>query len=338
MRATIKDIVKYTGFSTTTISLILNGKGDRFPEKTKEIIYKAVEELNYRPNQVAVGLVKKQTKTIGLVISDIRNVFFSNLAKGVEDKCREYGWNLMLCNTSDMHSRDIEYIKVLADKGVGGILFAMSADSDYDKAVESLDLMEKLKIPYVMVDRTVTGRNCCIVKTDHFKGGYLAAQHLIKLGHKRIACVTGPNYLNDTVSRLSGYKQALKENNIEFDPELVIEGHYDIEGGIKAVQKLENKDFSAIFAFNDLSAYGVYKQLKFKDFVVPDDISLVGYDNIFFSDLLDVPLTSINQPVYDIASKAVELIVDKNITDDKAREFIFKPELVIRNSTRFKYD
>ena len=333
MRATIKDIERHTGFSTTTISLILNGKGDRFPEKTKEIIIAAVEELGYRPNQVAVGLVKKQTKTIGLVISDIRNVFFSNLAKGVEDKCREYGWNLILCNTSDMHSRDIEYINVLADKGVGGILFAMAADSSYEKAVESLDLMEKLKIPYVMIDRSIVGRECSIVKTDHYKGGYLATKHLIDLGHENIACVTGPRHLKDTVSRLSGYRQALEESNIEYNPGLIREGHYDIDGGIKAVRELEGKDYSAVFAFNDLSAYGVYKQLKSQNLVIPDDISLVGYDNIFFSDLLDVPLTSINQPVYEIASKAVKLIIDKKKFGNKPSEHIFEPELIVRKST-----
>jgi len=335
MRVTIRDIEKYSGFSTTTISLILNGKGDRFPQKTKDAIYKAVDELGYRPNQVAVGLVKKQTKTIGLVISDIRNVFFSNLVKGVEDKCRKYGWNVILCNTGDMHTRDMEYIRVLADKGVGGILYAMAADSSYEKAVESLDLMVDLKIPYIMIDRSITGRDCDIVKTDHVRGGYLAAKHLINLGHERIACVTGPNYLKDTESRLIGYKQALEESNIQFLPDLICEGDYDIDSGIRAVNELQGKDYSAVFAFNDMSAYGVYKQLKLTERIIPDEISIVGYDNIFFSDLLDVPLTSINQPVYEIACKAVELIVEKKHTGKESRhEFVFQPELIVRKSTK----
>ncbi len=337
MRVTIKDIVKYTGFSTTTISQILNGKGERFPEETKNIINKAVKELGYRPNQIAVGLVKKETKTIGLVISDIRNVFFSNLAKGVEDKCRKNGWNLILCNTNDLHQRDMEYIRVLADKGVDGILYAMAADSNFEKATESLNFMDNLKIPYVMIDRTIKDHNCNIVKTDHVKGGYLATKHLIELGHERIACVTGPNFLNDTVNRLAGYKKALSEANITYDSAIIYEGNYTIESGKAAVDALVKKDYSAIFAFNDMSAYGVYNQLKKSNIRIPDDISLVGYDNIFFSELLDIPLTSINQPVYEAGAKAAELIIDrKKQGENQIKEIVFEPDLVIRKSTKMR--
>lgn len=335
MRTTIKDIATYTGLSITTISLVLNRKGIKIPQKTKDIVLKAAEELNYRPNQIAVGLVKKRTKTIGLIISDIRNEFFSNLAKGVEDECRKNGWNLILCNTNDKHERDMDYINVLADKGVDGIVFGMSADSSREKAKECIGLMEYLKIPYIMIDRTIKGVECCAVVLDHQKGGYMATKHLIDLGHTRIACVTGPLYLVDAANRLLGYKQALKEASIPYDLSLVFKGNYTIESGMKAVDYLEGKNYSAIFAFNDMTAYGVYKQLKKYNRTIPDEISVVGYDNIFFSEILDVPLTTINQPIYDMGVEAARQIINMEIKKESLKQcVIFQPSLIIRESTR----
>lgn len=335
MRTTIKDIAEHTGLSITTISLVLNGKASKIPQKTKNAIFQAVEELDYRPNQIAVGLVKKSMKTIGLVISDISNVFFANLAKGVEDACRINGWNLILCNTSDIHQRDMEYIRVLADKGVDGIIYAMSVDSRLEKAQESLDLMTKMKIPYIMVDRTLKGAKCCSISANHEKGGYMAAKHLIDLGHTRIACVTGPLYLEDTADRLVGYRRALDEAGISYDPALIYEGYYTTESGVKAMEALRGQDFTAVFAFNDLSAYGVYNQLKKYHLRIPEDISLVGYDDIFFSELLDVPLTTINQPVYEMGAEAARQFIDLKKPEDRAsKSIVFEPTLVVRESTR----
>ncbi|GAA0177056.1 LacI family DNA-binding transcriptional regulator [Clostridium sediminicola] len=338
MRVTIKDIAKHTGFSATTVSLVLNGKGKRISDKTKKVIFKAVKELDYRPNQLAVGLVKKRTKTIGLVISDIRNVFFSNLAKGVEDECRKNGWNLILCNTNDLHERDMEYIKVLADKGVDGILYAMSADSNFENASESLSLMDSIKIPYIMIDRTVKEKSCNFVATDHFKGGYLATKHLIELGHKRIACVTGPLYLNDSEYRLEGYKKALNEEGISYDSSIIYEGDYTFDSGKEAIDVLSEKCISAVFAFNDMSAYGVYTQLKKYNYSIPEDISLVGYDDIFFSELLDVPLTTVKQPIYKVGTIAADLIINKKKCDENnLKEIMLTPELIVRESTGISY-
>ncbi len=335
MRTTIKDIAEHTGLSITTISLVLNGKASKIPLKTQNAIFQAVEELDYRPNQIAVGLVKKSMKTLGLVISDISNVFFANLAKGVEDACRINGWNLILCNTSDIHQRDMEYIRVLADKGVDGIIYAMSVDSRLEKAQESLDLMTKMKIPYIMVDRTLKGAKCCSISVNHEMGGYLAARHLIDLGHTRIACVTGPLYLEDTADRLKGYRRALDEAGIAYDPALIDEGYYTTESGVKAMEALRGQDFTAVFAFNDLSAYGVYNQLKKYHLSIPGDISLVGYDDIFFSELLDVPLTTINQPVYEMGAEAARQFIDLKKPEDRAsKSIVFEPTLVVRESTR----
>ncbi len=337
MRTTIKDIANYTGFSVTTISLVLNGKADKIPKSTKDVIFDAVEKLNYRPNQIAVGLVKKRTKTIGLVISDVSNVFFSNLAKGVEDECRRNGWNLILCNTNDLHKRDLEYIQVLADKGVDGILFCMSLDSDKKRALESVDLMKKLKMPFVMIDRFLEEVDCCSVIVNHRSGGYAATKHLLELGHQNIACVAGPLALEDSQHRLKGYKEALEEYGIAYDPDLIYEGNYDRESGKEAVEYILglSKKVTAIFSFNDRSAYGVYNRLKKHNYYIPRDMSLVGYDDIFFSEILDVPLTSVSQPVYDMGVEAVQQIISEIGSGVNSRKCItFQPKLTVRESTQ----
>lgn len=334
LRTTIKDIANYTGFSVTTISLVLNGKADKIPQSTKKVIMDAADKLNYHPNQLAVGLVKKRTKTIGLVISDVSNVFFSNLAKGVEDECRRNGWNLILCNTNDQHKREMKYIQVLADKGVDGILFCMALDSTKDKAMESVQLMEKLRMPFVMVDRFLEVADCCSVIVNHRLGGYMATKHLLELGHRRIACVTGPLLLEDSTARLCGYREALEAEAVPYDKALVYEGNYDRESGMAAVEVLLEKEITAIFCFNDMSAYGAYKGLRKKGIAVPDEISLVGYDNIFFSEILDVPLTSINQPVYDMGVEAVQQLIAEIDSGSNTKKCItFQPKLIVREST-----
>ena len=283
MRTTIKDIANYTGFSVTTISLVLNNKANKIPQHTKDLIMDAVKKLDYRPNQIAVGLVKKRTQTIGLIISDVSNVFFSTLAKGVEDACRKQGWNLILCNTNDVHERDLSYIEVLAAKGVDGVLFCMSRDSDKEKAKESIRLLEKLKIPFVMIDRYLEKADCSSVIVNHMQGGYAATEHLLGLGHRRIGCVTGPLALQDSKERYVGYQKALQEYGIECEPGWIFEGDYDWASGMRAAEYFSggNLDVSAIFAFNDMSAYGVYNGLKKKGYSVPGEISLIGYDDIF---------------------------------------------------------
>ena len=281
--------------------------------------------------------MKKRTKTIGLVISDVSNVFFSNLAKGVEDECRRNGWNLILCNTNDLHKRDLEYIQVLADKGVDGILFCMSLDSDKKRALESVDLMKKLKMPFVMIDRFLEEVDCCSVIVNHRSGGYAATKHLLELGHQNIACVAGPLALEDSQHRLKGYKEALEEYGIAYDPDLIYEGNYDRESGKEAVEYILglSKKVTAIFSFNDMSAYGVYNRLKKHNYYIPRDMSLVGYDDIFFSEILDVPLTSVSQPVYDMGVEAVQQIISEIGSGVNSRKCItFQPKLTVRESTQ----
>lgn len=334
MRATIKDIASDTGFSVTTVSLVLNKKAYKIPESTKKQIMESAVRLNYRPNQLAVSLVKKRSKTIGLIVPDIGNIFFANMAKGIEEACRELGRTVALCNTNDRHDRDVEYINMLTDKGVDGIIFVMSRDSDFQVGHESIDLMEELKIPYILMDRFIELDGIPGVIMDHVKGGYLATKHLIDLGHTRIACVSGPMQLASERERLKGYNKALWEAGIEPDNQLLYEGDYTREGGQAAVDYLRGREFTAVFACNDASAFGVFWQLKKYGLCVPGDISVVGYDDVFYAEMLEVPLTTVRQPLYEMGMETVKrLIAQIKKQENEKRFIVFEPKLVIRQST-----
>ena len=214
MASTIKDIAKLTNLSVTTVSLVLNNKAPKIPDTTKKLIFETAKELNYHPNQIAISLLKKKTKTLGLLLPDIRNEFFSTLAKAVEHETQKNGWTVILCNTNDHHDRDMDYIHLLASKSVDGILFCMASDTTLGKFKEVNELLTTLEIPYVMIDRTFYVPGVNYARIDHRLGGYLATQHLLKLGHRKIACITGPSHLMDSMGRLDGYKDALVEFNV----------------------------------------------------------------------------------------------------------------------------
>ena len=335
MKATLKDIAADTGFSVTTVSLVLNNKPSKISESTKEIILDSAQRLEYRPNQLAISLVKKRTDTLGLIVSDVSNPFFSTLAKGVEDVCREHGWNMILCNTNNMHNLDLNYINVLVDKGTDGIIYGMAGDSTLQDAIDSCKLMRDQDMSFVVVDRYFKELNTSYIGLDHLLGGYYATKHLIELGHRRIACVTGPMHLADVLQRLKGYKKALKEAGIKYDSKLIFEGNYTIESGVAAFPWLMKSKCTAVFAFNDMSAYGIYMEAKINGLSIPRDFSLVGYDDIYFSKILEAPLTTIKQPVYEMGVKAAEIMIKAIKSKGKPREqVVFHPELIVRSSTR----
>ncbi len=334
MRATIKDIAAKANLSVTTVSLVLNDKPCKIPEETRRLVQKIAEEMNYHPNQLAVGLIKKRTQTIGLIVSDISNSFFAGLTKGIENECRKNHRTLIVCNSNDQFERDLEYITVLASKNADGIVYCMSRDTDLERFYKVQSLLDQFAVPYVMLDRSFDLPGVYIVRVDHVTGGHLATSHLLGLGHRRIACVTGPMNLVDSRDRLQGYRKALAEYGVPFDEELIIEGTYEMESGILASDTLQDRDFSAIFAFDDMMAYGVYQGLKKHGLSIPEDVSVVGYDDIFPSAILDVPLTTVHQPIRRLGEAAVRkllAVIDNN--GDVEASSLLVPELVVRKST-----
>ena len=333
--ATLKDIAKITGFSTTSVSVVLNNKKNRIPESSKQRIIETAKKLGYHPNQIAVGLVKKKTCSIGLVIPDISNLFFATLTKSIEKECRILGYNVILCCTEDTFANSLSSIQLLSDKSVDGLILGMSIDMDLEKANKCKDLLDSYNIPFITVDRYIKKLNCVSVISDSTLGTYLGTKHLIENGHTKIACITGPTDLSGSQDRLNGVKKALIENQSELLPENIVEGDYSLESGQKAFYKLKGKDITAVFAFNGLMTYGFYREAKLNGVRIPEDLSLVGFDELFFIEMLETPITTVKQLVSEMgiqaASTICAIIEKKNIDEE---DVILKPELIIRKSVK----
>jgi LacI family transcriptional regulator len=242
---------------------------------------------------------------------------------------------VILCNTNDRHDLEVEYVNVLAAKGIDGIILDMSVEDSEEKARKSLSLLLSYGIPAVIVDRYSDDKNFTSIYIDNEQGAYLATQYLIDLGHKRIGCVTGPSSERTSMDRLRGYSKAMQEHNIPLDEELILEGKYQFWGGYNAAKELMNNDITAIFAFNDMMAYGVARALRENNVSIPKDVSLMGFDDIFFSEIFDIPLTTVRQPTYEIGQIAVKTIIDEIENGKKIREdIVLQPKLQIRKSTR----
>lgn len=329
MKVTIKDVAKKANVSITTVSRVINKIEGYTNEETKKRILKVIEELDYKPNALARSLVTKRTKTIGLILPDISNPFFPSIAKSVEDLVNELGYNLILCNSYDDTEKEANYINVLKEKCVDGILLSSKQTKDkYD--------IYKDDIPMVFIDRKPEVEVKYGVFVDNYKGAYNATKHLIDLGHRSIACITGPKNINTTIERLRGYKDALIDNHIECDETIIKSNDYAIEGGYEAAKDLiVNHNITAIFTHDDLMACGVYKAAKELSYKIPDDISVVGFDDITLVEFLDPPLTTIKQPTEDIGKVSVEILMDL-IENNKIQGKIISldTELIVRESTK----
>lgn len=334
MRTTIKDIAKATGLSITTVSLVLNGKPHRISKKSCKLVEDTAKKMDYHPNKLAVGLIKKITNTIGLIIPDISNVFFSEITKGIEDFARHQGYNLILCNSNDSHSREIESINMLNSQNIDGLIMIMSGESYGAKERKSLSLLKKISLHTVIIDCFNKVNEFSTVSIDNYRASEMAVEYLLSLGHKRIACITGPLGPQTNDDRLRGYAATLQKHNIPYDDSLIYEGDFHYQAGYDAVPILLPRHPTAILCLNDMMAYGAIKALQEQGISVPDDISVMGFDDIFFSQIIDVPLTTIHQPAYKMGEKSAELLLNELKDHTPPQNVIFKPMIKIRQSTK----
>lgn len=303
----INEVAARAGVSTTTVSHVINNT--RYvSEELVERVNKAMEDLKYHPNSLARGLRSGKTKTIGLVIPDISNQFFAEVSRKIEDKGFEYDYSVILCNTDDDMVKEKSYIDVLIAKQVDGIIFISAG-------VESnnLEKTSEFQIPIVVIDRDIKAINADIVLVDNFQGGYDATRYLIELGHRKIACVGGSSPATPGAERIQGYKKALFENKIKVDPTLIIPGDYRFGSGHTAMRELFSRGSlpTAVFACNDMMAMGVIQAVYEQGMKIPDDISVIGFDNIPFSETVYPTLTTIAQPIHEVAGLAVDLLIEK---------------------------
>lgn len=331
MSVTIKDIAKLSGVSTATVSKVINHKDNDIGKSTIERVKKIIEEQKYSPNIVARSMITKKTKTIGLVIPDVRNPFFTDLARGAEDVANERGYSLLFCNTDDDLKKEIKYINNLIEKQIDGIALAGAAIRD-----QSLEENMDIKIPIVSLDRNVYFKGIeGKIEVDNFSGAYDAVNHLVQLGHKKIMFLSGQVNIKLSMDRLEGYKRALLDNSIDYNENLVVVGRYSSEFGYETMKNMElDKEITAIFCGNDLIAIGAMNALKEKLISIPEDISIVGFDDIYISTLVSPPLTTVRQPSYEIGYLAIETLIDiLECKKDFSKKVEIKLELKIREST-----
>lgn len=301
----ILKIARLAGVSTATVSKILNGKDQAISEATRQRVLEIVEREKYVPNAIAKSLKIKHTKTIGLIIPDVMNLFFSELAKGVEDSADKVGYSLILCNTDNNPDKEKKYLQVLQAKMVDGIIITAVENKN------DTNLMNCIA-PVVLLDRDIqTEKPVGRIKIDNEKCIYDAVNHLYKKGCRNIGFISSKTVNTLSHERLKGYKKALGENNIPYNEDNVYLGEYSIDTGyMGALKILEKGKIDGICCGNDLIAIGAMRALKGKNISIPEDIKVIGLDDIFISCYMDPPLTTIKQPIYDMGHEAVNLLID----------------------------
>lgn len=332
---TLRDIAQAAGVSTSTVSLVLRGKETRVSEKTKLRIQQIANEMHYVPNQIAVSLVTKKTNIIGFICADMLNPFYSELAVGVERNARMHNYSLLICNCDSQIQNCINNIDLLESRCIDG--FILQPPETINASPEQLlTLQEKLatcQIPYVLLDRAVHNIFHDYVASDQELGGQLATDYLFRLGHTRIGCITGPLSDYGSKRRLSGYKEVLSQHNIPYDSSLIYEGLYLLETGYRGAMELFKKDVTAIFAFDDQIALGVEQAASECGISIPEDLSVIGYDDSSIAHLCAVPLTTIRQPIELLGRRACELLIDRIKTPDRAHhDYLYPPTLIQRSS------
>jgi len=327
--ATLKEVAQLANVSTATVSNVINNT-KHVSEDLKKKVYESMKVLNYKPNEIAKSLKVKQSRLIGILISDISNSFISKVVKGIESTLSEKGYNVLLCSTDSDVEKEKEYLKVLMGKRIDGLIISSSgAGNHYD------DLL-KAKVPLVFLNRCPEHLPSNMVMTNNIKGAYMATEHLIKHGYKKIAIITGPMQYSTGRDRYIGYKRALEDYAISYHDELVLEGDFTIESGCELTKEIiESKmKIDAIFISNNSMSLGSYKYIKEQGLKIPQDIALYGFDDPEWADVVDPPLSGITQPAFELGVYAAQKMIDTiQGTCPEIREIKYlDPNMIIRKS------
>lgn len=291
MKHTIYDVAREANVSIATVSKVLNNTG-RISDKTKGKVLEVVEMLSYQPTMLAPALTEKNTYTIGLLIPDLANPFFAEIARYIEDRGHELGFSVMICSTDHNSMKEEKYISLLKQKRVDGFLLA----AGFQNEIILKDLIEE-DIPVVLVSQEIRSLPVDCVRIDDFLAGYQVTQYLISLGHCRIGLIAEES--RSSSERIRGYKQALEDHGITIDPDLILMSGYTIDRGIlHAGQLLDQiEPPSAIFTCNDLFAVGTTQAARERNLEIPEDLSIIGFDNTILSVNANPSLTSVAQPI-----------------------------------------
>ena len=335
-KVTLKDIAREVGLSATAVSLVLNDRPCKISAENRRRIKEVARRKRYIPNQIARSLVTQHSQTLGLIVPNIESRFFSSLARRLERGCRERGYALFITNSDDSATNESELVRLLVNRGVDGLFVVASDKPSTDRALAVT--LSSLPMPYVMVDRLIDDLDCDKVSFNNEKGGYLATSHLLRAGHRRVACVVNASS-NTGQRRLDGYIRALAEWGFEPDPSLVFTSPYYIADAYAVADRMLATDATAFFASSDNIALGLLKRLYECGLRVPRDYSVVSYDNSAADVLFEPALTSIEQNVGELADAALGLLF-RRLEESDAGELgpserrVLEPRLVIKDSVR----
>ncbi len=331
--ANIQDVARHAGVSISTVSRVLNGNA-RVNNDLKKRVDVSVEALSYQPNPAARSLRTNRSRIIGLLISDIQNPFFMGLIRGVEDQALQHEYSLILCNSNESPQREQQYLNILWAERVAGAIIVPTREH---LEAESLRRFRERGIPIVAVDRAVKDKSIDSVLVDNVRGAREAVTHLIANGYRRIGVITGPTTITTGRERLEGYTQALSAAGIARDPALEYNGTFKAESGQAFAEKLLDltPGVEAIFAGNNLMTLGVLKAIQARNLRVPEDIAVVGYDEIAWAELGSVALTTVIQPVYELGTTAALRLFQRlqDPTVQSRQEITLAPSLRIRGSS-----
>lgn len=332
MRITMDEIAKLAGVSKATVSRVLNDSECGVGEQTRVRVKKIAEELGYSVEQTEKKNVSF-TRYIALILPDITNPFFADLAKSVEDSLRRKGYSLVLANTDFSEDNEAAQIRELMVKRLEGILLVPSGI----RAREEHDLPRRYQIPMVLMDRKLEGiSDIPGVYSNNEYASVISCEHLIRKGARDIVFISGPLNVSTSIERFEGYKAVLAQHSIPFRPEMCRHGSYTVESGYNAVLELERSgiSYSAILAANDLMALGALKAVREFGYRVPEDVQIIGFDNIEFSQYCEPSLSTMQQPTFDMGAKAVELLTGIIEKRDPVQPERLIPKLLMRKTTR----
>lgn len=329
---TMKDIARLAGVSTSTVSHVIN-KSRYVSDEIAERVNKAAKDLNYAPSALARSLKMNRTKTIGMLVTNSTNPFFGEVVKGVERSCYLQGYNLILCNTEGDSQRMQTSIDTLLQKRVDGLLLMCSTVEG--EHIEGFDRYPEL--PVVVMDWGPMLFSSDKIQDNSFQGGYIATKHLIEQGHTDIGCITGPLLKHQASTRFEGYQKAMNEASLSIRSKWIAEGDFECEGGFDAFNWMvaQGPLPSAIFVSNDMMAMGVINAANKLGISIPDDLSLIGYDDIHIAKYMTPALTTIHQPKYRLSKAAVETLLDKLEKKTTENQLVqLEPSLVVRESVK----
>ena len=327
----IRDVAKRAGVSTATVSHVLNGTRPT-AEATRARVLAIVRELGYHPSAVARGLRTKSTGTLGVVLSDIRNPFFTALVRGIEDVVQANGLNLIVCNSDEDEKKAETYLRLLLAKRVEGLVFTPTG-----RANALLESFLAMGIPVILIDRIAPGLTLPFVGVDNVQGAREAVAHLLDDGHRRIGVVAGLATVSTSTDRLEGYRLALADRGLAADAALIREGHSSVQGGEEAAGDLLAlaQRPTALFTTNNLMTLGALKSCARLGLRCPDDVALCGFDDHEWAELFSPPLTVVRQPTYEIGTTAARLLA-RAIHGEAlpAEAVLLKTRLIVRASCR----